>query len=104
VRSERASERKGRRAADRFSDTYGDGTAAEKKEPADTSSSSTGSSRAPTVNVSMPGAVSSGAGFILAVLFWSWVALPFLKNGPTGVKNTLKAKFTNKAADGSWLP
>lgn len=56
------------------------------------------------VQVNMPGPVSSGAGFILAVLFWSWVALPFLKGGPTGVRNMLRAKFLNKGADGSWLP
>lgn len=48
--------------------------------------------------------VDDAAGFVLALVFWTWVALPFLKSGPTGVKNTLRAKFFNKAADGSWLP
>jgi hypothetical protein len=74
------------------------------KKPArgDTSTASTRST--PTVNVSIPGPVSSGAGFLLAVVFWGWIALPFLKNGPTGVRNMLRAKFTNKAPDGSWLP
>lgn len=107
VRTERANQRAGRRDGDRFQRRYGDGTAAEKPADDDTSpsTSSTGSTRsAPQVNVAMPGAVSSGAGFILAVLFWSWVALPFLKGGPAGVGNMLKAKFLNKAADGSWLP
>lgn len=55
--------------------------------------------------VSVPSPVSSGAGFVLALLFWTWIALPFLNNGGvTGVRNQLKAKFTNKAPDGSWLP
>jgi hypothetical protein len=46
----------------------------------------------------------SGAGFILGLLVWGWVALPFLTGGPTGVRNVLRAKFFNKAPDGSWLP
>jgi len=55
--------------------------------------------------VSVPQPVSSGAGFILGLLFWTWVALPFLNNGGiSGVRAQLKAKFTNKAPDGSWLP
>lgn len=49
-------------------------------------------------------AVDSGAGFILGLLFWGWIALPFLKGGTTGVRDTLRAKFFNKASDGSWLP
>lgn len=53
----------------------------------------------------VPSAVNTGAGFILGLMFWTWVALPFLNNGGiTGVKNQLRAKFLNKAADGSWLP
>jgi len=53
----------------------------------------------------VPSAVNTGAGFILGLLFWTWVALPFLNNGGvTGVKNQLRAKFLNKAPDGSWLP
>lgn len=46
----------------------------------------------------------SGAGFVLGLLAWGWIVLPFLQNGPTGVKNTLRAKFFNRAPDGSWLP
>lgn len=49
-------------------------------------------------------AANRGAGFLLGVLFWAWVGLPFLKGGPQQVSNTLKAKFFNKAPDGSWLP
>lgn len=45
-----------------------------------------------------------GAGWILGLLLWGWVVLPFVKGGPTGVKNVLMAKFLNKAPDGSWLP
>lgn len=52
----------------------------------------------------VPGVVDTGAGFILAALFWTWVGLPFLKDGLGGVRNQLRAKFFNKAADGSWLP
>lgn len=50
------------------------------------------------------GAVDQGAGFVLALLFWGWVALPFLRGGPAEVRKTIKAKFTNKAPDGSLLP
>lgn len=41
---------------------------------------------------------------MLGLLFWGWVALPFIRGGPTEVKRVLKAKFLNKAGDGSWLP
>lgn len=50
------------------------------------------------------GVTSAGPGFILAVLGWTWIVLPFLKDGPDGVKHMIKAKFTNKAPDGSYLP
>lgn len=49
-------------------------------------------------------AVDSGAGFVLGVLVWCWVGLPFLRGGMTEVRNVLRAKFFNKGADGSWLP
>jgi pyruvate/2-oxoglutarate dehydrogenase complex dihydrolipoamide acyltransferase (E2) component len=55
-------------------------------------------------NVNVPQPVSSGAGFILALLFWTWIALPFINDGAAGVRAQLKAKFTNKAPDGSYLP
>lgn len=48
--------------------------------------------------------VDSGAGFVLGLLVWTWIGLPFLQGGPTAVKNMLRAKFLNKAPDGSWLP
>lgn len=48
--------------------------------------------------------VENGAGFLLAVLVWGWVIMPFLHGGTTGVKNMLRAKFLNKAPDGAWLP
>lgn len=64
---------------------------------------------APAPNISPappapPAWADTGAGFLLALMFWTWVALPFLRSGPAGVKSMLKAKFTNKAPDGSWLP
>lgn len=51
-----------------------------------------------------PAVVESGAGFVLGVLAWVWVGLPFLRGGRTEVRNVLRAKFFNKGADGSWLP
>jgi len=48
--------------------------------------------------------VESGAGLLLGVLVWGWVILPFIKGGPTRVKDVLRAKFFNKAPDGTWLP
>lgn len=46
----------------------------------------------------------NGAAFVLGLLAWAWVGLPFLRGGPAEVRNVLRAKFLNKAADGSWLP
>lgn len=48
--------------------------------------------------------VDDGAGWVLGLLIWGWVVLPFIKGGPNQVKKTLMAKFFNKAADGSELP
>jgi hypothetical protein len=47
---------------------------------------------------------SDGAGWVLGLLLWAGVGLPFLKGGPTQVKAWWMAKFLNKAPDGSWLP
>ncbi|RGC65010.1 hypothetical protein C5N14_30940 [Micromonospora sp. MW-13] len=49
-------------------------------------------------------AAGAGAGWVLGVLFWGWVALPFIKAGPGEVKKTLMAKFFNRAPDGTELP
>jgi hypothetical protein len=38
------------------------------------------------------------------VLLFGWVVMPFVQGGPSKVKALFKAKFTNKAPDGSWLP
>jgi hypothetical protein len=53
-----------------------------------------------------PKALKTGnaAGFILGLIAWAWVGRPLIQGGPTQVKAVLKAKFTNKAPDGSWLP
>lgn len=63
---------------------------------------------APTGRTSSGGraasAVDTGAGWVLGLLLWGWVGLPFLKGGPAQVKKTLMAKFLNKAPDGSFLP
>lgn len=45
-----------------------------------------------------------GAGWVLGLLLWGWVAVPFVKGGPAQVKKVWMAKFLNKAPDGSWLP
>lgn len=52
----------------------------------------------------VPAPVSTGAGWLLGLVLYGWVALPFFKGGPTGVKNLWRAKFLNQAADGSELP
>lgn len=82
-------------AGDRKKDTGSEGSGDRPTPPS--SPSTTGRSSGPSV-------VSSGAGFLLALMFWSWIALPFLKGGPVGVRNMLRAKFFNKGPDGSWLP
>jgi len=41
----------------------------------------------------LPGWTDDGAGFILALLLWGWVALPLLSGGPAAVKAMLLAKF-----------
>jgi hypothetical protein len=46
----------------------------------------------------------TGAGVVLGILFWGWVALPFLRGGMTEVRNLWRAKWLNKGPDGEWLP
>lgn len=48
-------------------------------------------------------AVHETAGFIVGVVVWCWVVLPFLSGGPTAVKNVLRAKFVNEGPDGKQL-
>ena len=48
--------------------------------------------------------VQGGAGFLLALITWGWVVMPFLEGGPAQIHKVLKAKFLNRAPDGSWLP
>jgi hypothetical protein len=43
------------------------------------------------------------AGAVLGLFFWGWIMLPLLKDGPAGIKNTLRAKFFNKGPDGKYL-
>lgn len=50
-----------------------------------------------------PGA-HDASGFVLSLLLWSWVGLPFVLHGATGVKDVLRAKFLNKGPSGNELP
>jgi hypothetical protein len=52
----------------------------------------------------VPAGVQDGAGWVLGLLVWGLIVMPFMKGGPARVKQTLMAKFLNKAADGSRLP
>lgn len=49
-------------------------------------------------------AVDAGAGFVLGLLLWGWVVLPFVRGGPGEVRNVVRAKFINRGPDGEWLP
>ena len=60
------------------------------------------SARVPAVRT--PAFVDQGAGWVLGLLVWGWVVLPFVKGGPKQVKKVWMAKFLNKAPDGSFLP
>lgn len=68
----------------------------------------TGGTQAGSRSYRPPASVSQAAddasGVLLAFILWGWIVLPFLKNGAGGVKDVLRAKFFNKAPDGSWLP
>jgi hypothetical protein len=48
--------------------------------------------------------VHDGTGFILALLVWGWVVMPFLDGGAAGVKKVLMAKFLNKTPTGEMMP
>jgi len=51
--------------------------------------------------------VQTAGGFILGLLLWGWVILPFVTGDPggvAGVKKVWMAKFLNKTPDGTWLP
>ena len=47
---------------------------------------------------------SDGAGWVLGLVLWAGVVLPFLQGGPDGVRAWWLAKFLNRAPDGSELP
>ena len=48
--------------------------------------------------------IDDASGFVLGLLAWSWVILPMLNNGPSGVRDMLRAKFVNKDQNGNPLP
>lgn len=57
-----------------------------------------------TTGAKLAGTANFGAGFILGLVLWVWVGMPFLKGGPGAVRDQLRAKFFNKDAKGNWLP
>jgi hypothetical protein len=100
---------RGDRAAGDFRKRYqmDGGKRAEKepaKQPVDDDDDGGGEQSSSGRTFTVPSPVQGGAGFLLAVLAWGWIALPFLKDGPAGVRAVLMAKFLNKSPDGSWLP
>jgi hypothetical protein len=50
-----------------------------------------------------PAYVDDGAGFLLGLALWA-LTLAYLRGGSHAVKDLIRAKFVNKAHDGSWLP
>jgi hypothetical protein len=46
------------------------------------------------------GAVREGSWVVLGFLGWVWVALPFIKGGPSRVGQVLAAKFINRTPEG----
>lgn len=60
--------------------------------------------RTPHIRMGGPVSAGDGAGWVLGLLLWAGVVLPFLHGGPAGVKAWWMAKFLNKAPDGSQLP
>jgi hypothetical protein len=47
--------------------------------------------------------VADASGFMLALVAWCWIGLPYLKGGPVAVKDVWRAKFLNKGPDGQEL-
>jgi hypothetical protein len=72
--------------------------------PADDTGGAGGRSPGWTRSVLTPPAGGDAAGFILGLLVWGWVVLPFLRGGTDGVRDVWRAKWLNKGADGSELP
>lgn len=48
-------------------------------------------------------AAEGGAGFLLGLLLYGWVLLPFVKGGPKRVRDVWRAKFLNQDAKGGQL-
>ena len=54
--------------------------------------------------MSTGGVTNGAAGFVLGLLVWGWVVMPFVRGGPGAVRDVLRAKFLNKGPGGVWLP
>lgn len=76
------------------------------RRPRSTSTSSAPARPRPAPALGLPGGsgADSGASFVLGLLVWGWLVLPFLRGGMPEVRKTIRAKFVNKAPDGTWLP
>lgn len=74
------------------------------RRPRPAPSSDPGTRAGAVLNSTAARITSNGGGFLLALLVWGWVGLPFLRGGPAQVRNVLRAKFVNKGPDGKWLP
>lgn len=103
----------GRAAAKATRDADAASAEAARKAAADAEAASVGGrAKAFQSKASTVGQVTSGggleiddaSGFVLGLLAWSWIVLPFLNGGASGVRDMLRAKFFNKAPDGTYLP
>lgn len=74
--------------------------AAEESAPAEESEEEP-RARGPRRSLPNPGGVvREGSWIVLGFLGWVWVALPFIKRGPSGVGEVLAAKFINRTPGG----
>jgi hypothetical protein len=74
------------------------------QEPDAAAAATRGSRAAPALRLEVPQVVDTGAAFMLGLLFWGWVVMPYLRGGQTEVRKVLKAKFLNKSLEGEFLP
>jgi hypothetical protein len=64
----------------------------------------TGASTPRSIAQPSGGPAAQGSWFLLGLLLWGWVVLPFLKGGMGEMRAVLRAKFFNRDKKGGWLP